>query len=294
MSEPLIGVVGAGRAGSALATALAAAGYHVGPVSGRDGERAARLAAGLPDAVAVATAQDVADRADLTIVATPDRAIADIAAAVRWRAGMAVVHTSGGTPVAVLLPAQRDGAAIGGWHPLKSFAGAASDADLRGVTFAVEAEGGLRAHLHAMTAAVGGRALDLRAADRARYHASAALASNALVALLADAASLWTAFGWSRAEALAALLPLVRGTVENLATLGLPQALTGPVERGDVATVRAHLTALAADAPAVTDTYRLLSRRALALAMEKGGIGEEETRALTALLTGCLTGVTMT
>jgi predicted short-subunit dehydrogenase-like oxidoreductase (DUF2520 family) len=292
MSPPLIGVIGTGRVGSALAAALVAAGYPVGPVCGRGGESATRLAARLPGATAVASAQAVADAAGLVLIATPDRAIQPAAEGIRWRPGMAVVHTSGGTPVSALSAAACAGALIGGWHPLKSFAGGEADADLRGITFAVEAQGHLREWLHALTEALGGRALDLNAADRARYHASAALASNALVALLADAASLWTDFGWSRADALRALLPLVRGTVANLDALGLPRALTGPVERGDIDTVRAHLDALADGPPAITETYRQLSRRALDLAVEKGGItGEDTSSRLAGMLDGRTCGV---
>ena len=290
MSLPLVGIVGTGRVGSALATALVAAGCPVGPVCSR-GESAARLAARLPGVTAVACAQAVADAASLVLIATPDRAIQPVAEAVRWRPGAAVVHTSGGAPVSVLRAAARAGALIGGWHPLKSFAGGEADIDLRGITFAVEADGQLRDRLHALTEALGGRVVDLNAADRARYHASAVLASNALVALLADAASLWTNFGWSRADALQSLLPLVRGTVANLDALGLPRALTGPIERGDVDTVRAHLDALVDDPPAMTETYRQLSRRALALAMEKGGITGEDASALAALLDGRTCGV---
>jgi predicted short-subunit dehydrogenase-like oxidoreductase (DUF2520 family) len=86
-----------------------------------------------------------------------------------------------------------------------------------------------------------------------------------------------------RAAALAALLPLVRGTVQNLDALGIPAALTGPVERGDRETVAAHLAALAS-APDANETYRTLSRRAVALAEEKGGISKDEGEALRALL----------
>jgi predicted short-subunit dehydrogenase-like oxidoreductase (DUF2520 family) len=269
--------------GSALARALSAAGYAVGPVWSRTPERAAWLANYLPDASVVETPSGVAKGAALVIAAVPDRAIAETVGLARWCAGTAVVHTSGGTPVAALAPAYGQGAATGGWHPLKSFAGGPDDADLRGIAFAVEAEDELRDTLHEMTAALGGTAFDLPAGARARYHASAALASNGLVALLAEAAGLWRSFGVDRAAALTALLPLVWGTVQNLESLGLPVALTGPVERGDRETVAAHLAALGS-VPAAEQAYRTLSARAVKLAEEKGGISGEEGNALRALL----------
>ena len=291
MQRPVIGLIGAGRVGSALTAALSRGGCQIGPIWSRSEQRAARAAAGLPGAGVAGSPAAVAKGAALVIVAVPDRAITATVAQVRWCAGTAVVHTSGGTPVAALDSAYQQGAEIGGWHPLKSFAGRDADADLRGITFAIEADPPLRETLHALTEAVGGAPLELRADDRALYHASAVLASNALVALLARAASLWTPLGRSRGEALRALLPLVQGTVQNLESLGLPAALTGPVERGDVTTVAGHLAALATAAPAVADVYALLSRGMLALAEEKGGIEKQNATALTALLTRHVSGV---
>ena len=293
MSDVVIGVIGTGRVGSALARALAAAAYRVGPLWSRRPERATACATAVPGAWAAASPQAVADDAQLVIVATPDRVIGDVAVAVHWRPATAVVHTSGGTPVAALSPAATAGCATGGWHPLKSFAGGTGDTDFHHITFAIEAEADLRARLYALTAALGGSALDLRSQDRPLYHASAALASNALVALLAQAAALWARFGRSREDGLTALLPLVRGTVENLSALGLPHALTGPVERGDVPTVAQHLAALAQAGDGALASYRALSEAALDLAAEKGRTTEQELTALRALLADRSNGVAL-
>lgn len=280
----LIGVIGVGRAGGALAVGLAAAGFPVGPLWSRERRRAEERAAAIAGAYAVESPQAVADGARFVVIATPDRSIADVAEAIRWRPGTDAVHISGGTPVTALVAAARAGCLTGGWHPLKSFAGVAGDVDFAGITFAVEAEGGLRRRLVGMTAALGGRALALEAADRTRYHASAALASNALVALLAEAAGLWQGLGCSRGEALAALLPLVEGTIANLRAVGLPAALTGPVERGDANTVAAHLAALEGIDAGAAAIYRVLSRAALDLAVEKGGLTDPDVIALRLLL----------
>lgn len=283
--EPFrIGVIGAGRAGSVLASALAASGYDIGSLWSRDRSRAEHLVAAIHGAKAVASPQAVADEAQLVIIATPDRAIAGIAASIRWTPETMVVHVSGGTPVAALDAAARAGCLTGGWHPLRSFAGVGADATLSGITFAIEAEAALLTRLTEMTRAVGGRVLHLNARDRALYHASAVLASNALVALVAQAASLWERFGASRAEGLAALLPLAAGTVANLEAVGLPTALTGPVERGDTATVAAHLAALCTSDVETATLYRDLSRTALDIAREKGGLTDQDVNAMRELL----------
>jgi predicted short-subunit dehydrogenase-like oxidoreductase (DUF2520 family) len=279
-----IGFIGCGRVGGALARALHAAGYEVGPLWSRSAARAEAAVSALPGTLVAPSTQDVADSSDLVIVAVPDRAIAPVAEAVAWSRGRSVVHTSGGTGVEALQRAADAGAKVGAWHPLKSFAGGADDADLRGITFAIEAGPSLGEVLDSLTRALGATPLHLAAADRARYHASAVLASNALVALLGEAASLWTAFGWTREQALAALLPLAQGAVDNVAALGLPDALTGPVERGDRATVERHLAALADAPPRVSEVYRVLSRAALDLAVEKGGIAGEQATELGKLL----------
>lgn len=292
MRPPLLGFIGVGRVGSALARALSAAGYPVGPVWSRTPERAAQLVNLLPRASQADTPAAVAKGAALVIVAVPDRSIAAVVESARWCAGTAVVHTAGGTPIAALASAYAHGAETGGWHPLKSFAGDPDDADLRGISFAVEAEGALHDTLLGMIEALGGHPFDLPPGERVRYHASAALASNGLVALLAEAAELWGAFGVGRAAALAALLPLVRGTVQNLQTLGLPGALTGPLERGDCETVAAHLAVV--DATPAGGLYRSVQRHALRLAEEKGGIDRDEANALQALLRDEADGATVT
>jgi predicted short-subunit dehydrogenase-like oxidoreductase (DUF2520 family) len=282
MPRDRIGIIGTGRVGGALARALVAAGIPVGPVWSR-GDSAAALAAALAGVRVADSPSAVVAAADLVVIAVPDRVIGPLVETTTWRTGVAVVHTSGATPVAALAAA---GALTGGWHPLKSFAGDESDADLAGVTFAIEAPPALVGRLSELTAALGGVPFTLRPGDRVRYHAAAVLASNALIALLAVAADLWRDLGVDRATALRALLPLVRGTVENAATLGIPAALTGPVERGDVSTVAAHLAALEDDHPRVQALYRLLGRQALDLAHDKGGLTEAQQTALAALLDG--------
>jgi predicted short-subunit dehydrogenase-like oxidoreductase (DUF2520 family) len=284
--RPRVGFVGAGRTGRALATALAAAGYAVNAVTSRSGGPADALAAALEGCRAVPTPQEVADACDLVLITTPDGAIREVAESVAWRPGQAAVHVSGCETRATLAAAAARGAATGSLHPLQTFTAHGAPPDLRGVVFAVEAEGELRETLLAMVGRLGGAALELRAEEKALYHAAAVFASNYAVTLVKLATDLWLRFGWERPAALRALLPLLKGTVANLEEAGLPVALTGPIARGDIETVGRHLEALAEAAPELLPAYRELGRQTLPLALRAGGLAEERAAALRALLDG--------
>jgi predicted short-subunit dehydrogenase-like oxidoreductase (DUF2520 family) len=296
--RPRIGVVGVGAVGTTLAWALAARGYPVVALTSRTAATASWLAAQLPGSQAVSSPVDVARLADLVLLTVPDDAIASVAAALPWRPGQAVIHCSGASPACVLAEASEQGALYGSFHPLVSIPHArpadAADAlaRLAGCTFAIEAAPPLAAWLAEMASRLGGRVVSLRAEDRVPYHLAAVLVSNYPVALVAAAADLWASFGVSRAEALAALLPLLRSMVANLEQLGLPESLTGPIARGDPGTVRAHLDYLAhqhedlaVDSALLRATYRLLGLLSLPLAEAKGRLTAEQQRALERLLT---------
>ncbi len=262
-----LGFVGAGRLAQALAPALDQAGWTVCAVSSRSLESARALARQLPRSTAVAGAQEVAGLADVVFLTVPDAAIATVASQIAWRSGQGAVHCSGAWGPELLPGADTGGAQAGSFHPLQTFAGGRPAASpFLGITISLEAPDPLRQSLLAMTQALGARPLTLLSSARALYHASAVLAGNYLVTLLAAAAALWPEFGLSEQEGLSALLPLVRTTLDNVARLGPSAALTGPAARGDVASVRRHLEALMVHAPDTLELYRQLGLRTLALA----------------------------
>jgi predicted short-subunit dehydrogenase-like oxidoreductase (DUF2520 family) len=294
-SRPRLGFIGAGVTGSAFARCLAEARYPVVAVASRTRASARRLAGRVKGCRAVADPQAVGDVADLVFITTPDGAIAEVAAQVRWRLGAWVVHVSGAESLDVLEPARRAGAAVGSIHPLQTFADAQQAvASMPGSTFALEGEGPLLACLREMALALGGHAIELRPQDKALYHLTAVLVSNYVVTLVDMATKLWQHFGVEQDSAREALLPLLQGTVNNLRRLGLPDALTGPIARGDLGTVRRHLEALEASAPDLLLVYRELGLRtipvATALAAKRarlgrsGGLQREQSEALRRLL----------
>ena len=250
-------LVGPGRAGTAVALALARGGWRPVAVAGRavDAPTTKDVAARLG-----ARAVDVADAgrdADLVVVATPDPAIAGAATALApsLRSGALVIHLSGAATLheldGVLLV--RPDVEVGSLHPLQSLpSGAQIGADrLAGSWCAID--GAARVERVALT--LGMRPFRVAATDRVRYHAAACVASNHLIALLGQVERLAADAG----VPFEAFLPLVRGTVENVSELGPAAALTGPVARGDDDTIARHVDALPADE---RDTYQALVREA--------------------------------
>jgi predicted short-subunit dehydrogenase-like oxidoreductase (DUF2520 family) len=253
-------LVGPGRAGSAVALALADRGWRPVAVAGRsaDAPSTQKLAARL-GARAVGVA-DAGRDADVVVIATPDAAIADTAAALApaLRPGSLVIHLSGASTLHELdgVVLARPDVQIGSLHPLQTLpSGDSGRARLAGSWCAVD--GSPRVERIALTVRM--RPFRLDPADRVRYHAAASVASNHIVALLGQVERLAANAG----VPFEAFLPLVRGAVENVSELGPADALTGPVARGDHETVARHLDALPADE---RDAYRALVREARRLA----------------------------
>ena len=287
-TPPTIGFVGAGTVAGVLGSLLAKAGYRVARVASRTCASAERFADSVEGCTAVAAAGDVAAACDLVFLTVPDGAIADVCSATEWRPGKAAVHCSGATPLDALSAASAAGAAVAAFHPLQTFADAARGRPLlRGSSVAVETPDlALKELLYGIAGDLGCHPFALPPGSRALYHVSAVMASNHLVTLIADAAELWGRFGFDRSSGLRALLPLVQGTVSNLESAGLPGALTGPVARGDVVTVKANLEALDGEPPDVGAAHRAMTRRTLKLARERGVITEENEAGILALLEG--------
>ena len=243
----IIGVIGPGRVGTGLARLLADRGYAIAAVAGKTpahAEAARRLA--LPNCEATTRHQTVADTCDLVFITTPDNAINAVASAVTWQRGQGVVHCSGALPASVLSVVEQHGALPGAFHPLQTLPDVqAAFTNLPGTFVAIEAEEPLLGRLAAIAAALECTWGYVPPDARPAYHAAAVLVSNYTVALTNAGVALWRAIGKTEPEALQALLPLLQGTLHNLRRLGPTDALTGPVSRGDWATVEKNLQAVA-------------------------------------------------
>ena len=269
MDNPGIGFIGAGTLGKGLAMALASRGYRVAAVASRRRSSAEAVAFQIAGCEALATLQELADRCDLIFITTPDEAVSQVASQVRWRSGQGVVHCSGAEPLEVLEPAARMGASTGSFHPFQTFAcletGEEAVERLEGCTFAVEGNGWLPGYLEEVATRLGGKGVAIRPEDRAIYHASAVMSCGYLVALLKAASDIWKEMGVPQEEALSSILPMARATLANLAMAGTDASVTGPMMRGDTATLRRHLEALENRRPSLVPLYRALSRESLPL-----------------------------
>jgi len=284
-----IGIIGAGTVGTALAFRLAQAGYPIVAVMSRTRASAERLVATLGESGTRSRVYDapqsVADDAEVVFVTTPDDAIGTVVASVRWHAGQSVVHCSGADSLGPLEPARRAGASVGGFHPLQTFASVQQAIEnLPGSTFALEAEEPLLGTLAGFARSLEGRVVRLGPGDKVLYHAAAVIACNYAVTLMNMATDLWAHFGVSKKDAIDGLMPLLRGTLNNLANVGLPNALTGPIARGDIGTIRKHLEALEARAPGLLPAYRAMGLQTIPVALGKGRIGENRAAELRTLL----------
>ncbi|MEO5799532.1 MAG: Rossmann-like and DUF2520 domain-containing protein [Gemmatimonadales bacterium] len=281
MTDAAVAVVGTGRVGLMLARALGLSGREV------------RLLARSPRAVPTGFPQVETDwhsglaASRLVIIAVPDDVIGSVAARLATSAilgpGYVVMHTSGLHGEAALSPLRDSGAALGSLHPLQAIAeGQLDPAILRGTPAIVE--GDLRAVTVARELAESfgmSPVLELTAAGKVSYHAGAVIASNYLVVLVELAERLARAGGAGEgADQL--FQPIMRRTLANIAAQGSVAALTGPIRRGDVGTVAAHLAVLQGNE---REIYIALGREALDIA-RTAGLGDAAAAEIAALLTG--------
>lgn len=280
-----IGFIGAGTVGTALALGLGRKGYPVVAVSSRTSASAGRFARLVQGCTVMATNQAVSDNADFVFITTPDDVIPVVASQLKWHAGQSVVHCSGADTVQSLTPAAQVGAHTGGFHPLQTFANLEQAIkNVPGSTFALEAQTPLLSTLKDMAISLDGQWIELKSENKVLYHAAAVMACNYLVTLAKMSTDLWKVFGVEPKEAIQALQPLIKGTLNNLENVGLPNCLTGPIARGDLGTVRKHLDALAKSAPELLSAYKELGLQTLPIALAKGRIDEKKAGELKMLL----------
>ena len=280
MNSLRIAIIGAGRMGQGLGTALATRGQNVTLL----GRRAQDVIA--PFSLADAWAPTLRS-CQVVLIATPDSAVESIAAEL---AGLGVIgshhvvlHLAGPLDRTVLAPLDGSGAGLGSFHPLQTVADPASAAErligayagLEGDERAVET-GKRLAKLLQMTPFV------IPAGGKAKYHAGAVLAANFTVGLFGAAQRMATEAGIDSDAAGKMYGPLLEGAVKNILSLGSAEALTGPIRRGDLSTIRLHLGALSARDQ---ELYRTVGLAVLGLA-RTAGLAEERAKQVQALLEG--------
>ncbi|WP_051581048.1 Rossmann-like and DUF2520 domain-containing protein [Pseudonocardia acaciae] len=280
-----VGVVSAGRVGVVLGAALAAAGHQVIATSGVSRASVSRAAALLPD-VPLEPPDQVAQRADLVLLAVPDDMlpglVTGLSRAGSFRAGQIVAHTSGAHGVGVLAPAAEHGVLPLALHPVMTFTGRPEDVQRLAACSVGVTAGGIDGTEGADEAAwsvgealvveMGAEPVRVPEAVRPLYHAALAHGANHLATLVRDCVDVLERAGVRPAERLVA--PLLSAALDNSLRHG-DRALTGPVARGDVGTLRKHLHELGRAAPEVTASYRELAERTAERAVAAGLLSEQ-------------------
>jgi len=280
MTPRTVAIIGAGRVGSAMGFLLNKAGYTITAVVNRSLESAEKASAFIGTGEPT-TDLAAASKAGIILIATPDRAIREVCekiAAGGLRAGSIVIHTSGAHTLDLLSAAEVRAAHRAVLHPLQSLASREQGIKtLPGSYFRIEADPAALASAKEIVKALGGVELVMPKWTQdndsaALYHAGAVAVSNYFVTLVDYGLKFYQALGADKKEALSAVLPLIRGTLSNIETLGIPDALTGPIMRGDIETVRGHLTAMRKRTPELAGLYKELARQTVSVAQEKGSI----------------------
>lgn len=269
-----ISIIGGGRLGATMGHALASKGFEIAAVSCRTRSSALESARLIGSAQATTVPSRAAAAAEIIFLCIPDDATADLARELAvgrgtW-ADKTVYQTSGLLPAKVLAPLKARGASTASFHPAQTFARKeAAPAAFRGVTFALEGDAPAVAMGYRIAGRLGGRGLTLSPKDKAVYHAACHLASAGTITLLHEAADLLGQAGLAPEKAVEVFMPLVERSLHNVKKIGPRKALTGPMVRGDIRTVRAHLEALSHD-PGIRALYSRLARRALNRTLKNG------------------------
>jgi predicted short-subunit dehydrogenase-like oxidoreductase (DUF2520 family) len=286
--NPTTFIVGAGPVATALPGALRLGGV---PVLGLWARRAApaRLAGSVAGVAAFSSAPpDLLLETEVVILAVRDQVITEVAQMLLGTGLIntrhVLLHCAGAASARELLgPVADRVAGIGTLHPLSAIAdGKISMRALKGTVFGVEGDDAGRTTAGKLVAAISGIVLPLDGTQMASYHAAAALASNYLVAAIDAAAAVLASTGVAPDKAAQALIPLAEGALRNIAAHGTTGGLTGPVRRGDLATVTRHLEAIR-DRPELAEIYRVLARRAVEIASRIDGRDAPDRTALEAI-----------
>jgi len=259
-----VSIVGGGRVGRALGRRLHELGWRVGGVTGRSisTARAAVRAIGAGQPLAGLTLQVLNSR--VVLITTPDSAIEGVAKNLaqlggkEWF-GKVVLHTNGSLDSSVLQPLADLGAATGSMHPMQTFSNQ-SVPDLAKCIFGIDGCPAALQVARKMIQQMDGVAVRLSGANKAAYHAAGSFASVYVLALMETATRLLMTQGFKRRQALRALLPLTRQTLDNFESVGPLAAWTGPLSRGDFSTIERHVKALGDFEPEYLEAYKTLSR----------------------------------
>lgn len=280
-----VGVVGAGRVGTAMGAALTLAGHRVVAASAISEASREKAAERLP-AVRLRTPQEVVEAADLVLLTVPDDALPELVQGLVATgvavAGKLLAHTSGRYGINVLEPAVREGALPLALHPVMTFTGRPDDVQrMAGISFGVTSPDALRPVAEALVVEMGGEPVWIPEDKRTLYHAALAGGANHMVTLVVETMDLLSAAGVGNPKAM--LGPLLGAALDNGLRLGM-NGLTGPVARGDAGTVAGHIEELSRVSEQGRQAYVALARLTADRALAAGLLKPEDAERLLEVL----------
>ncbi len=266
-------LVGAGSLGTVLGRSLVKLGLRLDQIVVRQQQSAQKMLLELEQGKIVELKSWKGTDSPLVIIAILDDQLEDLsellAKSGNWE-GKTVLHTSGVHNNEVLRPFANKGAFTGSFHPLQTFVGTEERAAFRGITVGVEGDPTAVVTARQLADALLAEAVEISSENKSLYHAAAVLAGNAAITLLSVSEEIWEKAAGSRSGFTAAMGPLLKTSVQNSLVYGPSRALTGPIERGDVGTLKEHFVAIAARLPHLLALYGSIATETVHLAVRSG------------------------
>jgi predicted short-subunit dehydrogenase-like oxidoreductase (DUF2520 family) len=287
--KPDIAIIGCGKVGTSLAFFLSKTGYRISALFSKTRASAEKTASLVNGPAPAASSWAAAQMADVILITTPDDVISEACQIIAdhngFRENTTVLHCSGALPSTILSSAKTAGAFAGSMHPLQSFAAARTDINpFKGINMAVEGDDQALTLATQLAKDLGAQAHTIRTEGKTLYHAAAVAASNYLVTILELALQMLKAAGIEPAAGFKILKPLIEGTLSNVEKIGIPEALTGPIARGDLDTVAAHIEHIVAQVPELKSLYCSLGVDTAGIARAKGSIDDARVKDFLKLL----------
>ncbi len=279
-----VAIVGAGNVGLVLAIKLQNNNYHIYSAFTRKSEKNSYVE-NLLHCPVYNNPEEAVTGADIVFITTPDSVIEETCQAIelkdRFTCDQLILHTSGAHSSDILSSARKKGCRVLSFHPLQTFPNLESGlAAIPGTYFTVEGDETALEEAARLIEALEGKLLSIPTELKPLYHAAASVACNYLVSLMDISLAMFTMMNIPREEAFAALTPLVERTIGNLKTMTPEKALTGPIARGDITTIKAHLKILSEHAPELITVYKSLGIHTTQLASGKETLDKREENIL--------------
>lgn len=283
-----ITVIGLGALGTALVKTLRKSGSNVKSIFNRTSSKSEALADELNIPVFGSFPSETDDLGDLVFLTVTDSSISKVAGKLSNLSddfsGRIVVHCSGNEPSEILSCLSDKGSSTAAFHPIQTFNRSSGPADFRNIYFSIEGDKKAKKKLIEICKSFDSNWIEVSVKEKSYIHASAVMASNYLVTLADAASSIGSLGNLKEKDLIKALLPLMQTTLQNVAASTSVEALSGPIARGDVQTVKKHLELLKTDHE-LFNLYKMLGIHTLKIAEKRGSLDETTTASLRSLLT---------